>query len=334
MDYMEIPAQFKTLLIKLKPVLLTLGLWLWYFVTTLLLVVGLVCFGLEDGAILGWILLVLTLSSLVFLLKQRRKVLHFFSILLLHSFVAVLLAFLSYRYLNIDENGAWQLGLVVFFNLLALYLLKKCKSRWAKTLSALLLIVVIAGDLVLAGGPKVWATDFRIGIFIGIFTIGVGIYLVFRKGILSRLYGVGVVILAVVAIVISVVLSTQLVGMTGDDRDRVLDYTMPQIENLLSGWNEGSYEKFSADFDEGFKEQIDEAAFMEIRQAWGEYVSRGEPQVASQNIYQKLVIYIAQFVEIPHAELVFAFAESPTDSWKIVGLSLNPVEPVEEVPVD
>lgn len=300
----------------------------------LALVVGLTCFGLEDGAILGWILLALTLGSIIFLLKQRRKVLHFFSILLLYSFVTALPAFLSYRYLNIDENGAWLIGLVLFSNLLTLYLFKNCKSRWAKPLSALLLIVVIAGDMVLAGAPKAWATDFRVGVFIGIFTIGVGIYLVLRRGVLSRLYGVGVVVLAIAAIAFSVFGSTQLVEMVGDDREKVLDHTMPQIENLLSGWNEESYEKFSADFDESFKEQMDKATFVEIRQAWGEYVSKGEPQAASQNIYQKLVIYVAQFAEVPHAELVFAFAESPTDSWKIVGLSLKAVEPVEEVPAE
>lgn len=331
---MEIPDQFKTLLIRSKPTLITLGFWLWYFVAVAALAVGLVCFGLEDGAILGWILLVLALGSTIFLLKQRRKVLHFFSILLLYSFIAVLPAFLSYRYLNIDENGAWLLGLVLFFNLLALYLFKKCKGKWFKLLTASLLIVAIAGNLLLAAEPKNWATDFRVGIFIGIFTIGVGIYLVLRRGILSRLYGIGVVVLAIVAIALSVFLSAQLIEMTGDDREKVLDNTWPQIENLLSGWNEESYEKFSADFDESFKERIDEAAFMEIRQAWGEYVSKGEPQVASQNIYQKLVIYLAQFAEVPHAELAFAFAESPVDSWKIVGLSLNPVEPAEEVPAE
>jgi len=313
-----------------------LGLWLWYFVTALLLIVGLACFDIEGAAILGWMFLSLASGSLVFLLKQRRKFLHFFAVLLFHILVAALLGLFSRRCLNIDEDGAYLLGIAAFANLFVLYSFERCGRRWPKVLSTLLLMVVVAGDLLEAAMPKVWATEFRVGVFVGIFTIVVGVYLVLRKGILSRLCGVGVVGLAIAAVLFSFYMSAQLTDMVGEDREKVLEHTRPQIENLLSGWNEGDYEKFTADFDSSLKERLDEAAFAEMRQAVGECISKGEPSsVASQNIYQKLVsFYPAQFAEEPYVEMVFAFTESQTDRWEIIGLSFSAVEPAGEVPAE
>jgi len=321
---MRIFGRLKEPLIKYKPALAAVGLWVWLLAAAVTLTTSLSLIALGDKALLGWLLLVATLGSLIFLLRKRRRVLHFFAVLLLFTLIAALAGVLGHRYLYISEDGSTALGLVIFFSLSALYLFAKSTRRWGKVLSTILFVLVIGLNLLIVVMPNVWISDIIVSAVVGILTIGIGIFLVVRKNLFARFSGVGVILLVILSSMLSTLISMQLTEVVGENKETILGKTASQVENLLLGWNEKNYQQFSADFSDELKEKISEAAFVELRQSWGNYITKNEPRVGVQ-IYTKLVIYTAEFSNQPQAQLVFQFAESVADRWKIIGMDVTPL---------
>jgi hypothetical protein len=94
------------------------------------------------------------------------------------------------------------------------------------------------------------------------------------------------------------------------DKEKVLAYADPVVDNLLVGFNEGDYAKFSRDFDERMKSAIPEATFAQMRQDMvskiGLYKSRTFSKVEKQG-EATIVIYTAEFGKESEVEVKVVF---------------------------
>lgn len=96
------------------------------------------------------------------------------------------------------------------------------------------------------------------------------------------------------------------------DQQSILSYADPIVDNLLAGFNEGDYAKFSQDFDGRMKSALPEAAFTQMRQSIvskiGLYRSRTVSKVQKQGS-GTLVIYNAVFEKESGVEVKVVFAK-------------------------
>lgn len=96
------------------------------------------------------------------------------------------------------------------------------------------------------------------------------------------------------------------------DQQSVLSYADPIVDNLLAGFNEGNYAKFSKDFDDRMKTALPEAAFTQMRQSIiskiGRYKSRAVAKVQKQGP-ATLVIYNAEFERESGVEVKAVFTK-------------------------
>ena len=71
--------------------------------------------------------------------------------------------------------------------------------------------------------------------------------------------------------------------LSGDDAAEVLAYADPIADNLMEGFNEGNYTRYSRDFGPEMRQALDEAAFEQNREhvtsRIGLYESRSDPVV-------------------------------------------------------
>lgn len=96
------------------------------------------------------------------------------------------------------------------------------------------------------------------------------------------------------------------------DKEEVLAYADPIVDNLLAGFNEGNYAKFSRDFDDRMKSGLPEAAFAPMRQditsKIGLYESRAVSKVEKQG-EATVVIYNADFEKENGVEVRVVFTQ-------------------------
>uniref|UniRef100_A0A7C1F2V9 DUF3887 domain-containing protein n=1 Tax=Ammonifex degensii TaxID=42838 RepID=A0A7C1F2V9_9THEO len=96
------------------------------------------------------------------------------------------------------------------------------------------------------------------------------------------------------------------------DQQSVLSYAAPIVDNLLAGFNEGNYAKFSKDFDDRMRSALPEAAFAQMRQSIvskiGLYKSRTVSKVQKQGP-ATLVIYNAEFEKESGVEVKVVFTK-------------------------
>jgi major membrane immunogen (membrane-anchored lipoprotein) len=94
------------------------------------------------------------------------------------------------------------------------------------------------------------------------------------------------------------------------DQQSVLAYADPIVDNLLEGFNEGNYTKFSRDFDEQMKNGLPEPVFNQTRQQIvskvGLYKSRTVSKVQKQG-RGTIVIYDAEFEKEKGVEVKVVF---------------------------
>lgn len=123
------------------------------------------------------------------------------------------------------------------------------------------------------------------------------------------------VILTIVLILVVSFMATSCLGeteITGKEREQILVYANPVADNLLEGFNEKNYEKFSKDFDEQMKNAMTESAFLQTRQTIvgkiGLYISKKLSRVLKQDSYI-FVIYSADFEKESGVEVKVAFSK-------------------------
>ena len=94
------------------------------------------------------------------------------------------------------------------------------------------------------------------------------------------------------------------------DKEEVLAYADPITDNLLAGFNEGDYGKFSRDFDEQMKNGLTEPVFKQTREQItskiGLYQSRTVSRVEKEGP-ATVVVYAAEFEKESGVEVKVVF---------------------------
>lgn len=110
-----------------------------------------------------------------------------------------------------------------------------------------------------------------------------------------------------------------------DDATQVLAYADPVAENLLAGFNEDNYTKYSRDFSPEMKQALDEAAFEQNRELVtsriGLYESRKDPVVTETGDYIA-VVYKATFEREDGVDIRFVFKKGD-EAHQLQGLWFN-----------
>ncbi|MDK2988847.1 MAG: hypothetical protein PWR16_376 [Methanoculleus sp.] len=113
--------------------------------------------------------------------------------------------------------------------------------------------------------------------------------------------------------------------VSDDVKAEVLEYADPIADNLLMGFNEGNYTKYSRDFSPEMKQALDEAAFEQNRESVtsriGLYESRRDPVVTQIDEYIA-VNYKAEFEREDGVNLRFVF-QKDDESHRLHGLWFN-----------
>jgi hypothetical protein len=88
-------------------------------------------------------------------------------------------------------------------------------------------------------------------------------------------------------------------GLTGKDKDTVMAFADPIVDNLFAGYNGNDYAKFSTDMNDTMKKSVNEAYFTKtingiVFAKIGKYKSRSIDQVIQSSTYVTIV-YNAKF---------------------------------------
>jgi hypothetical protein len=113
--------------------------------------------------------------------------------------------------------------------------------------------------------------------------------------------------------------------VTGEDQKKVLEYADPVADNLLAGFNDGSYAVYSRDFDEMMKNGLPENVFTQTRgmilDKIGKYKSRTLDRVVKKEQFIA-VMYNAEFEKESGVSVKVVFAKY-TDKHLVSGLWFN-----------
>lgn len=102
------------------------------------------------------------------------------------------------------------------------------------------------------------------------------------------------------------------ITLEGEEREAVLAYADPLVDNLLEGFNEGDYEKFSRDFTDEMKAALPWLTFLTnnwtIKSIYGAYQSRTPTEVFRRGD-QDRIVYHGVFERAEHVEVKVGFKE-------------------------
>jgi len=113
--------------------------------------------------------------------------------------------------------------------------------------------------------------------------------------------------------------------VSDEEAAQVLAYAEPIADNLMQGFNEGNYTKYSRDFGPEMRQALDEAAFEQNREfvtsRIGLYESRSDPVVTETGEFIA-VTYSAKFEQEDGVALRFVFKKDDP-SHQLQGLWFN-----------
>ena len=111
-----------------------------------------------------------------------------------------------------------------------------------------------------------------------------------------------------------------IVGATDQEVQKAAD---PILDNLMAGFNEGNYPKYSRDFDPTLKESLPEAKFQQVRseilQKIGKYKSRKYLGFRNQNKFT-VALWKAAFSDTTSDVLIKLVTSKRQDKVVVVGL--------------
>ena len=120
--------------------------------------------------------------------------------------------------------------------------------------------------------------------------------------------------------------TSQSTTLSGEERAQVLAYADPITDNLLQGYNEYNYTKYSRDFSSQTKNGINESAFAETRiliaSKIGLYQSRADNPVVTESGDYISVNYKADFQQEQGVDVRLVFKKGD-DSHQLYGLWFN-----------
>ena len=131
-----------------------------------------------------------------------------------------------------------------------------------------------------------------------------------KKGIISLI----VIIVAAAIVILGYIYlsSTSMQEVTGTEKEEILLYAEPVVDNMLIAYNEGDYTSLITDFNEEMKNALTEGVFMQNRELVssliGNYVSRGTPIILESGI-SKVLIYSAEFEKESGVEVRIVFTK-------------------------
>jgi len=324
---------------QFKSIVKTLGFWLAFIAVAVL---GFSAIGVLTergglGSITGWVLAGITLLLLVFLFITRRQMFKIPIIILVALWLIVLLTRIAVLY-NISGNELgstnifWLLIVAVFYFLGAWLILKR--GIWKVIGILLVLAVSFAGGLVttapdysrlaMVSNRLVWAL-----------IMGMGIFMVIRKGIGLRLLGVGLIIATMLTVFGALLSSASPIVITGKDRLIILASAEPRINNLFQAWNDRDYQKLSKDFNDNMKGKLGRDSFLSDRDNLGKLISKNElnklapksdsPSVAVETKFIK-VMYGVTFEKSPATiYLITVYFQKYDDKYLIGELTFDPL---------
>lgn len=101
--------------------------------------------------------------------------------------------------------------------------------------------------------------------------------------------------------------------VSGHEKDTVLAYSEPTVDNLLAGWISSDYAVFSRDFDEDMQEEIPATGFaalkLDLEDKLGTYISREVDRVARSDEFY-VVDYQATFSDEDQVKITVVFHAS------------------------
>jgi hypothetical protein len=101
--------------------------------------------------------------------------------------------------------------------------------------------------------------------------------------------------------------------VSGTEKETVLAFSEPTVDNLLAGWTVNDYAVFSRDFDTDIQEEIPATGFAALRQdidnKLGNYISRKVDRVARSDEFY-VVDYQAKFDHEEPVKITVAFHAS------------------------
>ncbi|MDI6852331.1 MAG: DUF3887 domain-containing protein [Deltaproteobacteria bacterium] len=114
--------------------------------------------------------------------------------------------------------------------------------------------------------------------------------------------------------------SADIIGTADQQVQAVAD---PILDDLLAGFNEGDYQKYSKDFDQTLKESLPEARFKQVRgeilQKLGKYQSRKYLGFLNQNKFT-VVLWKGKFSNSTSDVLIKLVTSKRPDKVVVVGL--------------
>jgi hypothetical protein len=101
--------------------------------------------------------------------------------------------------------------------------------------------------------------------------------------------------------------------VSGEEKNAVLAFSEPTVDNLFSGWAVNDYAVFSRDFDADMQEEIPATDFSALKQELenklGNYISRSVDRVARSDEFY-VVDYQANFEQEESVKITVAFHAS------------------------
>lgn len=319
---------------RFKLILKTLGFWL---VSVAAAVFGFGSIGVltEKGgldSIAGWVLAGITLPLLVFLFIARRQSFKITIVILIVFWIMVLLTRISGNELGFG-NIAWLLSVVVFYFFGVWLILKR---GILKVIGVLLISAVsFAGGLVttvpdysrlaMVSNRVVWAL-----------MVGMGIFMVTRKGIGLRFLGIGLIIATMLTVFMAIFSYSSPTAITGKDRMIILVSAEPRINDLFQAWDGKDYQKFSKDFNDVMKGKLGQDEFLSNRDNLGKLISKDKlnklapksdsPSVAVETKFIK-VMYGVTFEKFPATiYLITVYFQKYDNKYLIGGFNFDPID--------
>lgn len=306
-----------------NPLFLLIGRQALFFLNILLFIIGACFIFSQQSVIFGWILIVISFLLNFFLLRLKFKIFHVFSLLLFFALCSVLVLLLIYHFLKIKGDVLFFIPFIIFLNLTAVYFLNVVQKKMLKVLGIIAYFFIIILTVIFMLASATTRSELVTSLILALMSFGIGIFLISRKSIILRFLGVGIIVLSLLGFFFVFYMPRQPVAVSEIKKETIEAEVRPIIDNLLAGFNEKNYEKFTHDFAQPVKDKLNKEKFLEANDSFGQYISRKKPEIGKQGP-MTVIVYKAKFSKVPDIKLTFTLVK-PNSHYNIQGLEFVPV---------
>ncbi|MDP2946874.1 MAG: hypothetical protein Q8N88_02055 [Nanoarchaeota archaeon] len=193
-----------------------------------------------------------------------------------------------------------------------------------KVLGIIAYFFIIILTVIFMLAPATTRSEFVTSLVLALMTFGIGVFSIVKKSVMFRLLGVGMIILSLLGFSVVFYMPSQPVAVFSEaEKETIEAEARSIIDNLLAGFNERDYEKFTRDFTQPVKDELNKEKFLESNDSFGQYISRKKPEIGKQGP-MIILVYKAKFSKIPDVKLIFTLAK-PNSHYNIQGLEFVPI---------